>query len=154
MKLKITGCVALIGLALSSAAAFAQDKAALVKERQDFMERQQHDFDAIAAYAKGKGDQGSAIDKVNDLLALAPKIVDQFQPGTSSVDFPGKSRAKPEIWQNWDKFKATPVTLQAEEQKLLAAVRVGDRQRVQDQLVATFRDGCGSCHTDYRAPRS
>ena len=110
--------------------------------------------DLIAAYAKGNGDQATAVGKVNDLISRAPKIPDQFVAGTSSTDFPGVSRAKPELWQNMDKVKALAAALLANEQKLLAAVKSGDRQATMDQLVVTFRNGCGACHTDYRAPKT
>ena len=141
-------------LVFGAASGLAQDRAGAVKARQDFMEQQQHDFDAIAAYAKGNGDQATAVGKVNDLISRAPKIPDQFVAGTSSTDFPGVSRAKPELWQNMDKVKALAAALLANEQKLLAAVKSGDNQAIMDQLVVTFRNGCGACHTDYRAPKT
>lgn len=150
----VLGAAAVIGL--SAAASLAQDKAAFVKQRQAFMGQQQDDVNAIGAFAKGQGDQASAKAKAADLVSLAPKIVGWFEgkSDTSTADLPGVSRAKPEIWQSFDKFKAIVPVLEAEEAKLVAAIDSGDRGTVGTQLGAMYKNGCGTCHTDYRGPKT
>lgn len=143
-----------LGAAVALAAAgasFAQDKAALVKARQDFMEHQQDDVNAIGKFFKGSGDQASAVSAASDLLAVAPKIPDQFATPGTGMDAVPKSKTKPEIFQHPDKVKALVANLQPLEQKLLEAVKAGDPATVRAQLLTTYREGCTACHTDYRA---
>jgi cytochrome c556 len=63
------------------------------------MKRQGNDLKTISDYAKGEADQAAAQNAADDLLALNGKIVDLFPRGMSMVEFPGKTGAKPEIWQ-------------------------------------------------------
>jgi cytochrome c556 len=135
---------------LGAVAGLAQDKEAIIKERRDAMKRQGDDMKAIGDFVKGEGDQATAIAKADDLLALNPKIAGLFVPGTSMSDFPGKTGAKPAIWQEWDKFKGLPADLKTEEEKLSAAVKTGDKAAIGAQLQATGKNGCGACHTPYR----
>jgi len=140
--------VVLIGCALSAS---AQDKEAAVKERQATMKRQGADLKYIADFAKGlAGDEAGAIDKAKDLLAIDPRILDLFVSGTSSADFPGKSNAKPEIWSDWDKFKAIPPVLQAAEMKLVDAVTGGDKAAIGAAIGGVGKNGCGACHSAFR----
>jgi cytochrome c556 len=108
----------------------AQDQVVVINERLDTMKRQGEDLRAIRDYVKGVGDQATALAKVNELLAIAPKLSSQFPPGTGMAEFPGKTNARPNIWQDWDKFKERPAALQSEEQKLAAAIKSGDKQAV------------------------
>ena len=128
----------------------AQDKEAQIKTRRDTMKRQGEDFKAIQDYAKGEGDQAGAEKAIADLQGLAPKIPDLFPPGTGLDAFPGKTGAKPDIWKEWDKFKAFIPTLEGEEQKLAAAIKSGDKAAIGAQLANTGKNGCGGCHTPYR----
>jgi len=138
-------------LAFGTVGGFAQDKAQAVKDRQTTMKRQGADLKYVSDYLKGvNSDQAGAIEKTNDLLSIAPKIPDLFVPGTSAADFPDVSHAKPEIWQEWDKFKAIPVTLQANEEKLAAALKSGDKGAIGAAMGGVGKDGCGACHTSYR----
>lgn len=139
-----------IGLGGVAVIAQAQDKEAAIKLRRDTMKRQGDDFKTIADYAKGEADQAAAQKAADDLLALNGKIIDLFPPGTSVADFPGKTGAKPEIWKEFDKFKTLPMGLRAEEEKLAAAVKSGDKAAVGAQIANTGKNGCGGCHTPYR----
>jgi cytochrome c556 len=49
-----------------------------------------------------------------------------------------------------DKFKSIPPVLKGEEEKLLAAIKSGDKQAVGAQAAATGKNGCGACHTPFR----
>jgi cytochrome c556 len=146
------GFVAAMAAAIgfSAVGGMAQDKETQIKERRDAMKRQGEDLKAVQDYVKGEGDQATALAKVNDLLALNPKIVGLFPAGTSMADFPGKTGAKPAIWTEWDKFQKIPAELKVEEEKLAQAIKSGDKQAVGAQLAATGKNGCGACHTPYR----
>jgi cytochrome c556 len=143
------GLAVLVGV--GTAGVMAQDKEAIIKDRRDAMKKQGADMKAIGDWLKGEaGDQAAALAAANDLVALNPKIIDLFAPGTSLAEFPGKTGAKPEIWKEWDKFKTLPAGLLDEEKKLVEAVKGGDKAAIGAQLGATGKNGCGTCHTPYR----
>ncbi|HZB91498.1 MAG TPA: cytochrome c [Stellaceae bacterium] len=139
-----------LALAFGTVAVVAQDKEAQIQLRRDTMKRQGKDLKAIQDFVKGQGDQANAEHAIADLQSIAPKIVGLFPPGTGMDAFPGKTGAKPAIWQQWDKFSAIPPTLQGEEAKLATAIKSGDKAAVGAALAGTGKNGCGACHTDYR----
>jgi cytochrome c556 len=151
-SMKFGFAAAIVGLAIGFGAVtvVAQDKEAQIKTRRDTMKRQGDDLKAIVDFSKGEGDQAKAAAAIADLQSLAPKIADLFVPGTGMDAFPGKTGAKPEIWKEWDKFKAIPAVLKAEEDKLADAIKSGDKAAVGAQVANTGKSGCGSCHTPYR----
>jgi cytochrome c556 len=138
--------------ALSLGSAMAQDKRDIIRERQALMKRQAEDLKAIQGYVSGDIDRATAIAKVNELLTLPGNIVALFPPGTSLAEFPDETHAKPEIWQQADRFKEVPLALQRAEEKLAATLKNGSKQDVVDTLDAVGRSGCGACHTYFRAP--
>lgn len=141
---------AAVAIGFGVAGVAAQDKEGAIKVRRDTMKRQGDDFKAIQDFLKGEGDQAGATKAIADLQGLAPKIPDLFVPGTGLDAFPGKTGAKPDIWKEWDKFKAVIPTLQSEEQKLADAIKAGDKGAIGAQLASTGKNGCGACHTPYR----
>jgi len=144
-----------VGLALLVAsAAVAQDKLALVQQRQDFMKSQGGDMGKISAWGKGQGDQKTALAAVDDLLAKRTKIADQFPAGTSDADFPGKSKAKADLWKNPDKVKTTIAGLEPAEQHLRETVQKGDAQAAAQEAGQVYRTNCNACHNDFRLPAS
>jgi cytochrome c556 len=146
------GFVAVTAAAIGFGAvcSMAQDKETQIKDRREAMKRQGADLKAVQDYVKGEGDQATALAKVNDLIALNPKIVGLFPPGTGMDQFPGKTGAKPAIWTEWDKFQKIPAELKVEEEKLAEALKSGNKDAVAAQLAATGKNGCGACHTPYR----
>jgi cytochrome c556 len=141
---------AAVAIGFGAVGVAAQDKEGAIKVRRDTMKRQGEDFKAIQDFIKGEGDQAGAAKGIADLQGLAPKIPDLFVPGTGLDAFPGKTGAKPDIWKEWDKFKAVIPTLQSEEQKLADAIKSGDKGAIGAQLASTGKNGCGACHTPYR----
>jgi len=140
---------------LGSISTFAQQNLeAAVKQRQDAMKENGNDFyKVIKDYLDGKGDQAKAVASAKELLVVAGKLGDMWPPGTSSAEMVNKTRAKPEIWQQMDKFTAILAALKVEEQKLLAALEKGDGAggKVAYQDVDT--KGCTACHDLFRGPR-
>jgi cytochrome c556 len=141
-----------IALAAGTNFGLAQDKAAVIKERRALMKKQAEDLKAIQSYVSGETSQDTAIAKVTELLTLPPKITGLFPPGTSIVDFPQATHAKPEIWEHWDRFQDVPSALRRAELRLADAVKAGSKQDVLDELDTVGRVGCGACHTFFRAP--
>ncbi len=136
----------------------AQDsKEAIVKARQDFMQDQQHAVNDINAFAKGTGDRAAAVAGANKLVDLSKQMETKFAAlfvaGTSSTDFPDKSKAKPELWQHLDEVKAAPAKLRDAELKLVDVVKTADAATVGDTMRATYRSSCNAlCHDSYRVP--
>jgi cytochrome c556 len=146
----VFGASATAVLLAGVAAGVAQDKLAAVTERQTFMKAQGADVKAITEFSKGQGDKAAAEKAIDDLIARNPKIVTLFPAGTSSKDFPDKSKAKPEIWTDMEKVKQIPVALAGEERKVKAAIASGDQKAVGDALGSMGKNGCGACHGTYR----
>ena len=135
---------------LGAAVSWAQDKEAAISARQAAMKQEGPDLRAILDYAGDKGtDQATAIAKAQELLALSDKLAGLWPAGTSSKDMPGKSNAKPEIWQQMDKFQALYAGQKSGEQKLLSAIQKGDKAAVQ-AAVPDVGKNCSTCHGTYR----
>lgn len=139
-----------IVVGLGAATSVAQDLAAVVKDRQGVMKQQSDDLKAIKAYLDGGSDQASAVQKAQDLVAISGKLPDVWPAGTSSKDMPGKSNAKPEIWQDMAKFKAIQATLKAGDQTLLDALTKGDKAAATAAFGDLGKNGCGACHGTFR----
>ncbi len=138
-------------MSIGAAVGWAQDKEAVVKERQATMKTEGPMLRTISDYASDKGtDQATAIAKTRELLAASDKLMGLFPEGTSSKDMPGKSNAKPEIWQQMDKFKALYMGQKEAEQKLLEAVQKGDKPAVQAAIANIGKNSCSTCHGTYR----
>jgi cytochrome c556 len=143
--------MAMVALAGITASVSAQDKAAIIKDRQDTMKRQAGDLKYIADFAKGvSGDQENAGYKADELLFVSGKILALFVPGTSSADVPGKTYAKPAIWTDWNNFKAQIPKVQDLEQQLSDAVKKGDKPAMLAAIGNLGKNGCGACHFTYR----
>jgi cytochrome c556 len=152
MKWGVIGASAAVILLSGAVAGIAQDKLAIITDRQAFMKGQGADMKAIVDFSKGAGDQAAASKAIDDLIARNPKINNQFPAGTSAAEFPGKTHAKPELWTDWDKLKLVAPALLVEEQKLKTAIASGDQKAVADQIPVTVKAGCGACHQNYRLP--
>jgi cytochrome c556 len=135
---------------IGAGVSWAQDKEAAVSTRQVTMKQEGPALKAILDYAGDKGtDQATAIAKAQELLALSDKLAALWPAGTSSKDMPGKTTAKPEIWQEMDKFQALYASQKSGEQKLLDALKKGDKPAVQS-AVTDIGKNCSACHGAYR----
>lgn len=142
--------LAVAGMAALATVAVAQDKAAIVKARQDFMKAQAADTKAISDYSKGMGSKEDALKAVADLQARNPRIIDQLAPGTSMADMPGVSYAKPAAFTEKDKLVAIVGNLKVMEDKLAETIKTGTPEQVGAEAAGLGPNGCGACHKDYR----
>jgi cytochrome c556 len=141
----------LIGvLGCGVAGALAQDKRAIVQERRAAMKAQGAAMGGVKRYVDGEADQSTAAKSAGDLVKLARAEPGRFPQGTSTLDFPGESGAKPIIWSEWGKFLATQKTMVDEAVKLELAVKSGNKAAARDQLMRTAEAGCAACHRVYR----
>ncbi len=150
--LRIGAAAAAIALlvGLGAATSVAQDLAAVVKDRQGAMKQQSDDLKAIKAYLDGGSDQATAVAKAKDMLGVADRIGPLWPAGTSSKDMPGKSNAKPEIWQDMAKFKTIEAALKTGDQTLLDALTKGDKAAATAAFGDLGKNGCGACHGTFR----
>jgi cytochrome c556 len=127
----------------------AQDRDRIVTERQEAMKQQGREMVAVRNYVQDKGDQAAAIAALDSLQKSVPKVADWFPPGTGIGEVPIKTRAKPEIWQQHDKFLAADKTVMAQIAALDAAVKSGDKPKIE----AVFKEVgfCSACHDTFRA---
>jgi cytochrome c556 len=134
---------------LGTHAASAQDKDKIVTERQESMKQQGRDMVAVRNYFQDKGEQAAATAAIESLTKSVAKVSDWFPPGTGSGDVTVKTKAKPEIWSEHDKFLAADKTVIGQIATLDAAVKSGDKTKVE----ALFKEinYCSSCHDTFRA---
>ncbi|MGE0259282.1 MAG: cytochrome c [Alphaproteobacteria bacterium] len=147
-----------LGAALSlfvvgAGAGWAQQPPPVVKQRQDVMKEQGRALAAIKAFLDGKGDQAAAQAGADDLLKTLPQIPDVFPQKTSSAEYPGQTRAKPDIWAEWDKFLAAQQNALSKARALDAAVKTGDKPQIQTAFADMGQNGCNGCHTPFREPQ-
>ena len=106
----------------------------------------------LAAMAKGEVDYNAdaAAAHAKDLKTLTGyTISDLFAPGTSNADLPGKTRAKPAIWEDMPGF-------QEKAKAFVAAVdnlneNAGNGLDALRPAVGKLGAACKGCHDDFRA---
>jgi cytochrome c556 len=143
-------CGALVAIGLSAGAALAQDKEKIVAERQELMKQQGRDMIAIRNFFQGKGEQAQATAAAESLKKSVPTVLNYFPQGTAAGEVTAKTRAKPEIWREHDQFEAAEKKVAAQIDTLDAAVKSGDKARV--EAVYNEIKFCDACHVTYRAP--
>ncbi len=104
---------------------------------------------SIAAVLKGKVPHASHIVGHARAMQAAGRMLDDICPPGSDV---GESRAKPEIWQQPDKFKAAMRAFQTASDDLVAAAETGDMGAIGAALGGAGK-GCGGCHKPFRKPK-
>src|SRR5471032_1391708 len=83
----------------------AQDKDAVVKDRQDTMKAQGAAMGTIKKYLDGEADQAAATKSAEDLVKTAQSLPGKFPKNTGNAEVPA-SYARPIIWTENDKFIA------------------------------------------------
>jgi cytochrome c556 len=146
LKLMALGAV----LALVAAGALAADKDQVIKDRQALMKEQGADMGSVKAYLDDKADQAKATAGATDLVETMQKLPDLFPPGTEGPNPEGKYAPKPEVWSDWKGFIAVRDTGVATSQALLAAVKEGDKAKIQTAFADVGKNACGACHEKYR----
>jgi cytochrome c556 len=128
----------------------AQDKEAVLKNRETLMKGQGKDLGSVKAYTDGKGDLAQAEAGATGLTQSTKKIPEMFPPGTGGTDSEGKFATKPVIWSDWNKFLDVQKTAAAKADALLVAVKSGDKAAIQTAFGDLGKNGCGACHETFR----
>ncbi|MCZ6885805.1 MAG: cytochrome c [Alphaproteobacteria bacterium] len=147
-KFLTAGGLAAVLLFAPSAQA-AGDPVEAIKYRQMVMSSNGAHIGAIAAVLKGKVPHGGHILGHARAMHAASLMLDDIFPPGSDV---GETRAKPEIWQQPEKFKAAIRALQTAVAGLVTAAESGDMGAIGDALGPVGK-GCGGCHKPFRKPK-
>ncbi len=137
---------AAVTLAVPAQAQFAKPEDA-IKYRKAVMTLQSAHFGRIAAMASGRVpfDAAAAVENATILETVTRLPLAGFTPGSDK----GETRAKPEVWTDMAKFKATGDKLNGEAIKLLAAAKAGNLDNIK-AAVGSVGGTCKSCHDDFR----
>ena len=150
IKRRAFGTVLIIAVAGAGAMALAQDKDAILKDRQATMKQQGKDAGTVKGYLTGKADQAAAVAAATDLTKTTRKIPDLFPPGSGGPSPDGDFQPKPTVWTDWDKFLDAQKAAAAKADALLAAITAGDKAAIQTAFADLGKNGCGACHTTFR----
>ena len=146
--------VVAIAAAFACGAALAQQKSVL-EQRQDLMKNNGAQSKAINDFIKeGKGTPADVEKAAAQIADNAKKIPALFPAGTGMAENPGKSYAKPELWQDKAKFDGFVKALGDGAMKLQAAAKTGDKAQIEAAAGDMGKQGCGGCHQAFRAPKS
>ncbi len=150
IKRRAFGAVLIMAIAGAGAMASAQDKDAILKDRQATMKQQGKDAGTVKAYLSGKADQPAAVAAATDLTKTTRKIPDLFPPGSGGPSPDGDFQPKATVWTDWDKFLDAQKAAAAKADALLAAMTAGDKAAIQTAFADLGKNGCGACHTTFR----
>ena len=141
--------IGMIGLVLMLTGAQAQDDEHYLGYRQKVMK-------SIGASMGGIGDilkhklpfAGHIETHASDISRMSTLIKDAFEKEITE----GRTDAKPDVWQDWDKFVTAAETLQEESAKLADIASGGDMAAIGAQ-VKNLGKACGDCHKPFRKPK-
>ena len=122
-----------------------------VKDRQAAMKSNAKAAKALQRAAK-KGDRAAVEKQAMRIVAIAEEIPALFPKGSDRRTLGAKAtRAKPEIWAKWDKFKADADALKSAAMQVASAAKGGG-----DMMMAAKGLGkaCGGCHKAFRGPKA
>jgi len=136
------------GLVTTGATIAADDP---IKTRIAAMKEVGKSMGPLAAIMKGEAAFDGATVKANaDKIAMTLKAAaNLFPEGSTSAE----SRAKPEIWQQWDKFAAALNTAVGAAEAL-SAVGAANNADGFNAAFGALGAGCGGCHKPFRKPKS
>ena len=151
LSLKMLGLAVVVTVSgWAGGTALSQDKDKIVTERQELMKQQGRQWVVIRNYLQEKADHAAALSAAEALAKSVPTVAKDFPPGTGIGEVSIKTRAKPEIWQEHDKFLAAEKTVAGQITAVEAALKSGDKAKI--EVAFKELDGCNGCHKEFRAP--
>jgi cytochrome c556 len=100
--------------------------------------------------AKAKAGDIERIAVNAETIAVNAQHIPNLFPSGSLAE---KSRAKPEIWQQWAEFESDAKNLETMAEKLRDAAEAKNAEATQAIVRDFQKQTCDSCHTPFRAPR-
>lgn len=150
-KLRVGLGVALFAVAAVAAGpALAEPDAKILQDRENLMKNQAQDLGAIKGYLDGKAELPAAEKAAADLPETMKKIPALFPEGSGGKSPSGKYATKPEIWSDSSGFLAARQNGEQKADALLAAVKTGDKAKIQEAFADMGKNGCGGCHGKFR----
>lgn len=141
--------VGMLGLAFVLTGAQAQDDEHILGYRQKVMKSMGASMGAIGDILKHKLPFAGHIGvHAADISRMSAVIAESFEKEITE----GRTDAKPDVWQDWDKFVAAAETLQEEGAKLADIASGGDMAAIGAQ-VKNLGKACGDCHKPFRKPK-
>ena len=141
--------VVTFGSVLMLTGAQAQDDEHILGYRQKVMKSMGASMGAIGDILKHKLPfAGHIAVHATDISRMSAVIAESFDKEITE----GRTDAKAEIWQDWDKFVAAAETLQSEGAKLADVAAGGDMAAIGGQVKALGK-ACGDCHKPFRKPK-
>ena len=122
----------------------------LSHERHVFMEELGKSMRTIKGFLSGRNDAAEALAATGVLKDAASAIPPLFPPGTG-VDALPRTGALDAIWENWSDFEMAAQLLGERAAMLETALTSGDDDSQAAAFEALGRDGCGGCHSVFRA---
>ena len=148
----------IIGFALAltlAAVAIAQDTPAVVVDpaiatmtNEQLVEARQAAMKQNGMTLRGAADLSGeqAVAAAASLLQNFTNLPDLFKEGSIT----DKSKAQPNIWENWEDFRTRFDNAAEAAKRMLAAAQSGDTAGYTG-AIKEIGDSCGSCHMTYRA---
>lgn len=124
---------------------------ATVEARQAYFKALGASMKIFAETAKSFDAEKAKLEAEQIEKTLATDTAPLFAAGTSDADFPGKSRAKANIWENMDDFGAKGKAMHEAAQALIVVAKAGDEANF-GAAVGKLGGTCKACHDDYRVP--
>ncbi|MBI4523347.1 MAG: cytochrome c [Deltaproteobacteria bacterium] len=143
-KILSGGLIAAVSIFVSTQV-FAQ--ADVIEKRQKLMKGQSAAAKAIKKAGEAK-DYTTIEMKAKDLMGSSEKITDHFPKGSTA----GKTKAKAEIWDQWDDFGKKAKNLRKAASELADAAKSGDEGAVKVKVKAVS-ESCSGCHKAFRAEK-
>ena len=122
----------------------------LSQERQVAMKELGKSMRTIKGFLSGRNDAEEALAATGVLKDTATAIPALFPPGTG-VDALPRTGALDAIWENWSDFEMAAQLLGERAALLETALASGDGDSQAEALMALGREGCGGCHSVFRA---
>jgi len=150
----------LVAVPLESASAHSPEDA--IKVRRAMMKENNGHFKAFKKFFKGgktkkeiarAGTAGDMELRAHAISHIATEFIRLFPKGSSTKDFPGKTRAKPAIWEQKDDFRAKGRNLRTLALLVEKAAADGDKAAIKAAYAKMGKLGCGGCHKNFRAAK-
>lgn len=127
----------------------AQDDQAFLTYRQKVMQSIGGNMGAISAIMKNQLPYQNNIAAHARGIQIASMLIESaFKKQITE----GRTDAKPDIWQDWNKFVAAAHKLRDESRQLAVVAQSGDMAAIGAQVKAVGKS-CGGCHKPFRKPK-
>ena len=145
----LVGVSAVAAVAAGVGVASAADESEnVIKYRQNVMRSIGGHMGAISGVVKGEVTFGSHVSTHAEALAATSQvIVDMFPQGSTTG---AETRAKAEIWQDWDTFRQKATDLQNAAANLVQVANGGGDAAALEAAFGQVGMACGGCHRPFR----